>query len=97
MVLFVLLAMAYGVALSVSALLMDDTRSMHSQSIGDIAWLLLCTVIENFGYRQMVAVWRFAAMVGSAGRTRVALGPAGAQGLPGRSRAVPGGPAGRRA
>ena len=64
MVLFVLLAMAYGVALSVSALLMDDTRSMHSQSIGDIAWLLLCTVIENFGYRQMVTVWRFAAMVG---------------------------------
>ena len=63
-VLFVLLAMAYGVALSVSALLMDDTRSMHSQSIGDIAWLLLCTVIENFGYRQMVTVWRFAAMVG---------------------------------
>jgi cellulose synthase/poly-beta-1,6-N-acetylglucosamine synthase-like glycosyltransferase len=63
-VLFVLLAMAYGVALSVSALLMDDTRSMHSQSIGDIAWLLLCTVIENFGYRQMVTVWRFTAMVG---------------------------------
>jgi cellulose synthase/poly-beta-1,6-N-acetylglucosamine synthase-like glycosyltransferase len=62
-VLFVLLAMAYGVALSVSALLMDDTRSMHTQSIGDVAWLLLCTVIENFGYRQLLAVWRFAAMI----------------------------------
>ncbi len=63
LVLFVLVAMAYGVALSVSALVMDDARSPHSQSIADIAWLLLCTVIENFGYRQLLAVWRFAAMV----------------------------------
>ena len=63
LVLFVLLAMAYGVALSVSALVMDDARSLRSQSIGDIAWLLLCTVIENFGYRQLLAVWRFAAMI----------------------------------
>ena len=63
LVLFVLLAMAYGVALSVSALVMDDTRSLRSQSVGDIAWLLLCTVIENFGYRQLLTVWRFMAMV----------------------------------
>ena len=63
LVLFVVVAMAYGVALSVSALVMDDTRSLHSQSVADIAWLLLCTVIENFGYRQLLAVWRFAAMI----------------------------------
>lgn len=63
LVLFVLLAMAYGVALSVSALVMDDSRSLRSQSIGDIAWLLLCTVIENFGYRQLLAIWRFTAMI----------------------------------
>jgi cellulose synthase/poly-beta-1,6-N-acetylglucosamine synthase-like glycosyltransferase len=63
LVLFILLAMAYGVALSVSALVMDDARSLRSQSVGDIAWLLLCTVLENFGYRQLLAVWRFAAMI----------------------------------
>lgn len=63
LILFVLLAMAYGVALSVSALVMDDTRSLHTQSVGDIAWLLLCTVIENFGYRQLLALWRFVAMI----------------------------------
>jgi len=63
LVLFVLLAMAYGVALSVSALVMDDARTLRSQSIGDIAWLLLCTVIENFGYRQLLALWRFMAMI----------------------------------
>ena len=63
LVTFVLLAMAYGVALSVSALVMDDTRSLRTQSVGDIAWLLLCTVIENFGYRQLLALWRFSAMI----------------------------------
>lgn len=63
LLLFVLLAMAYGVALSVSALVMDDARSLHTQSIGDIAWLLFCTVIENFGYRQLLAVWRFGATI----------------------------------
>jgi cellulose synthase/poly-beta-1,6-N-acetylglucosamine synthase-like glycosyltransferase len=63
LLLFMLLAMAYGVALSVSALVMDDARSLRSQSAGDIAWLLLCTVIENFGYRQLLAMWRFTAMI----------------------------------
>jgi hypothetical protein len=63
LLLFMLLAMAYGVALSVSALVMDDARSLRSQSAGDIAWLLLCTVIENFGYRQLLALWRFTAMI----------------------------------
>lgn len=61
--LFILLAMAYGVALSVSALVMDDARSLRSQNVGDVAWLLLCTVIENFGYRQLLTLWRFAAMI----------------------------------
>ena len=61
---------------------MDDTRSLHSQSIGDIAWLLLCTVIENFGYRQMLAVWRFAAMIDLLAGREGALGPAGAQRVP---------------
>lgn len=63
LVAFVLLAMAYGVALSVTALVMDDARSLRSQSVGDVAWLLLCTVVENFGYRQLLALWRFTAMI----------------------------------
>jgi cellulose synthase/poly-beta-1,6-N-acetylglucosamine synthase-like glycosyltransferase len=63
MLLFVALSMAYGVALSVSALVMDDARSLQSHDLRDVSWLLLCTLIENFGYRQMLAVWRFAAMI----------------------------------
>lgn len=62
LLLFVLLAMAYGVALSISALVMDEARSLRTQSTGDVARLLLCTILENFGYRQTIAVWRFVAM-----------------------------------
>ena len=62
-VLFLLLAMAYGVALSVSALLIDQTRATRSQSTPGVVWLLACTVLENFGYRQMVTIWRFMATV----------------------------------
>jgi hypothetical protein len=64
LVLFVLLAMAYGVALSVTALVMDEARSLRTQNVRDVAWLLLWTVLENFGYRQLLAVWRFGATIG---------------------------------
>ena len=32
--------------------------------MSDIARLLLFTVLENFGYRQLLALWRFTATVG---------------------------------
>lgn len=62
-ILFVLLAMAYGVALSVAAVLMDEVRLARTQSARDIARLLGCTLIENFGYRQLLAFWRFMATI----------------------------------
>lgn len=80
-ILFVLLAMAYGVALSVSALVMDDARSLRSQSGRDIAWLLLCTVLENFGYRQLLAVWRFTATLGFLARRQVRWDPLARKGF----------------
>ena len=42
---------------------MDELRSVHVMSARDIAWLLACTLVENFGYRQLVTLWRFAAMI----------------------------------
>ena len=63
LLLFVALSMAYGVALSVSAIVMDDARSVQSHGLLDVSRLLLCTVVENFGYRQLLALWRFAAMI----------------------------------
>lgn len=81
LVLFVLLAMAYGVALSVTALVMDEARSLRTQSVGDIAWLLLWTVLENFGYRQLLAVWRFTTTVGRLTGRRVRWDPLARKGF----------------
>ena len=57
-VLFFLLAVGYGVFLSVAAVLLDQARVGRSGSRRDLARLLLFTVVENFGYRQLQAVWR---------------------------------------
>ena len=57
-VLFFLLAVGYGVFLSVAAVLLDQTRGGNSGSRRDRAKLLVFTVVENFGYRQLQALWR---------------------------------------
>ncbi len=57
-VLFTLLAFAYGVFLSVSAVFLEELRMKRYPGVGDIARLLLFTVLENFGYRQLLALWR---------------------------------------
>jgi cellulose synthase/poly-beta-1,6-N-acetylglucosamine synthase-like glycosyltransferase len=57
-VLFFLLAVGYGVFLSVAAVLLDQARVGRSGSRRDLARLLLFTVVENFGYRQLQAIWR---------------------------------------
>jgi cellulose synthase/poly-beta-1,6-N-acetylglucosamine synthase-like glycosyltransferase len=62
-VLFLLLAVGYGIVLSVAAVLMDEIRTDRDQSFADIARLLACSVAENFGYRQLLAFWRLEATV----------------------------------
>ena len=57
-VLFFLLAVGYGVFLSVAAVLLDQARVGRHGSRRDLARLLMFTVVENFGYRQLQAVWR---------------------------------------
>jgi cellulose synthase/poly-beta-1,6-N-acetylglucosamine synthase-like glycosyltransferase len=56
--LFFLLAVGYGVFLSVAAVLLDQARVGRHGSPRDLARLLLFTVVENFGYRQLQALWR---------------------------------------
>lgn len=56
--LFTLLAFAYGIFLSVSAVFLDELRLKRYPRPRDIANLLLFTVLENLGYRQMQAFWR---------------------------------------
>jgi cellulose synthase/poly-beta-1,6-N-acetylglucosamine synthase-like glycosyltransferase len=57
-VLFFLLAVGYGVLLSVAAVLLDQASAGRHGSPRDLVRLLLFTVVENFGYRQLQALWR---------------------------------------
>jgi cellulose synthase/poly-beta-1,6-N-acetylglucosamine synthase-like glycosyltransferase len=61
--LFFLLAVGYGVLLSVAAILLDESRNRGRQARSGLARLLAYTVVENFGYRQLQAVWRIEATV----------------------------------
>jgi cellulose synthase/poly-beta-1,6-N-acetylglucosamine synthase-like glycosyltransferase len=62
-VLFFLLAVGYGVVLSVAAVLLDQATVGGSFGRRDLVRLLLFTVVENFGYRQLQAVWRAQATI----------------------------------
>lgn len=57
-VMFTLFAFVYGIALSVSAVFLDELRLKQYWRTRDISRLLLYSVIENLGYRQLLAVWR---------------------------------------
>lgn len=61
--LFFLLAVGYGMMLSVAAILLDETRDTRHGAQNGLPRLLLFTIVENFGYRQMQAVWRVQATV----------------------------------
>ncbi|HET6497188.1 MAG TPA: glycosyltransferase family 2 protein [Thermoleophilia bacterium] len=62
-ILFFLLAVGYGVTLSIGAVLLDQSCNSRYRTTRDIRRLLLFTVLENFGYRQVQAFWRVGATV----------------------------------
>jgi cellulose synthase/poly-beta-1,6-N-acetylglucosamine synthase-like glycosyltransferase len=62
-VLFFLLAVGYGMFLSVAAILLDQMRLRRARSAVDVARLLGAAMMENFGYRQLQAFWRVQATV----------------------------------
>jgi cellulose synthase/poly-beta-1,6-N-acetylglucosamine synthase-like glycosyltransferase len=62
-VLFFLLAVGYGVFLSVAAILLDLARAEHYGSRRALGRLLVFALLESFGYRQLQAVWRVQATV----------------------------------
>jgi cellulose synthase/poly-beta-1,6-N-acetylglucosamine synthase-like glycosyltransferase len=59
--LFLLLAVIYGVFLSVGAVLLEEYSFHRYPRPGDLVKLLLFGVLENFGYRQLTAWWRIKA------------------------------------
>ena len=62
-VLFFLLAVGYGVLLSIAAILLDDMRAGSRGHGRDLLRLVIAAVVENFGYRQLQALWRVQATV----------------------------------
>ena len=56
--LFFLLAVGYGVFLSVASILLDQMRLSGYHRRRDMARLVVYAVLENFGYRQLQALWR---------------------------------------
>lgn len=64
---FVLIAVAigFGILLSVSALFLEEISFQLYRRPSQVLRLLAAAVIENFGYRQLVALWRTAGLIRS--------------------------------
>ncbi|MFB6291010.1 MAG: glycosyltransferase [Candidatus Bipolaricaulia bacterium] len=61
--LFITLALLYGVLLSVSSLLLEEFTLKRYKRPRDKIKLLGMTFLENFGYRQLYAVWRLKGLI----------------------------------
>lgn len=56
--LFVLLAFVYGTFLSVGAVMLEEITFRRYPKMRDLAQLLFYAMMENFGYRQMIVLYR---------------------------------------
>jgi len=59
--LFVSLAIFYGIFLSVAAILLEELAFRRYPSWLDLAKLIVFGILENFGYRQLMSVYKLAA------------------------------------
>lgn len=57
-VLYVLAALGYGVLLSIVAIVVDDMTYKTYRRWKDLGVLVLASILENVGFRQLHAVWR---------------------------------------
>ena len=61
--LFVVVAWAYGMLLSLWAVALEEVSFRRYRRFGDLARLLVYATLENFGYRQRTVWWRLKAFV----------------------------------
>ncbi|MFO8069985.1 MAG: glycosyltransferase [Alkalibacterium sp.] len=59
--LFLAVSVLYGVFLSSSAILLDEYNFSKYEDVSEYLLLMIFSVLENFGYRQLNAWWRFTA------------------------------------
>jgi hypothetical protein len=75
LLLFVLLALVYPAILSAAAVLLDELAFRHRPSRADLWKLLAFAVVENLGYRQLLALLRARAFLAFASRGGEEGGP----------------------
>ncbi|HET8616567.1 MAG TPA: glycosyltransferase family 2 protein [Actinomycetales bacterium] len=56
--LFALVAFGYSFFLTVASLTLEEFSFHRYRRWGDLGWLVMATMAENLGYRQLTAVWR---------------------------------------
>jgi hypothetical protein len=56
--LFFAVSVLFGVLLSMSAVVLEEFTLRRYPSVADLGRLLAAAVLENMGYRQLLAVWR---------------------------------------
>jgi hypothetical protein len=56
--LFLSLAIVLGILLSTSALMLEELSFHMYPRTRDLLLLYLVAILENFGYRQLTAIWR---------------------------------------
>jgi cellulose synthase/poly-beta-1,6-N-acetylglucosamine synthase-like glycosyltransferase len=56
--LFFLVSVVFGILLSVSALLLEELTLRRYPSVNDLLKLLGAAILENFGFRQLMTLWR---------------------------------------
>ncbi len=60
---FMFVALSFGILLSVTALLLEELSFRLYPKPAQLARLFVAAIAENFGYRQLVAVWRLQGML----------------------------------
>lgn len=57
-VVYFLLTCVFGAVTSAGVLLIEEHQPRPVQAVGDLGWLLVAAVVENFGYRQLIQLYR---------------------------------------
>jgi len=55
---FFVVSVLFGILLSMSAVVLEEFTMRRYPSVADLGRLLAAAVLENFGYRQLLAAWR---------------------------------------
>ena len=87
-VLFVAVALAYAILLSIASLALEEFSFHRYHRWRDLGLAVACAFIENLGYRQLTAVWRLQGLWAEVKGARVEWGTMSRQGFGGPVDAV---------